>query len=217
MAETTALTSVKEARAQLEKVNADLAGSERRAREASKEIERSWANVAKEAARASKEAARAQEESARHVTMTVEREARARAKAEEDAHRRAADSAKEQSQRLTAAYRQIVGPAAEFNRKLQEANQLLRQGDISASQYAAHIHRLQGEMRDFSAPSSPGPAAGGGTGGLAGMVSSYAAPAAAVAVVASLGKEALALGDSYQNLTNRLTTLTGSEIGRAHV
>lgn len=192
-------------------VNADLAGSERRAREASKEIERSWANVAKEAARASKEAARAQEESARHVTMTVEREARARAKAEEDAHRRAADSAKEQSQRLTAAYRQIVGPAAEFNRKLQEANQLLRQGDISASQYAAHIHRLQGEMRDFSAPSSPGPAAGGGAGGLAGMVSSYAAPAAAVAVVASLGKEALALGDSYQNLTNRLTTLTGSE------
>ena len=192
-------------------VNADLAGSERRAREASKEIERSWANVAKEAARASKEAARAQEESARHVTMTVEREARARAKAEEDAHRRASDSAKEQSQRLTAAYRQIVGPAAEFNRKLQEANQLLRQGDISASQYAAHIHRLQGEMRDFSAPSSPGPAAGGGTGGLAGMVSSYAAPAAAVAATIAIGKEVLDLSDSYQVLSNKIRVVTDSE------
>ncbi len=145
------------------------------------------------------------------VGTEAEQSARKAAAAQEAMAKRAAASAREQSERLKAAYREIVGPAADFNRKLSEANALMRQGSISAQQYAAHVKRLQGDMRSFQSPKGGGSGGGGGMGLLPAGIVQYAAPAAAVAATLALGREVLQLGDSYQTLTNRLITLTGSE------
>ena len=104
---------------------------------------------------------------------------------------------------------EIIGPAADYNRKLQEAIALERQGAITANQRALYVKRLQGEMRSFN------PGGGGGGGGIGGLLQTQLggqlAGIASVGAVVGLAKGALDLSDSYASLTSRLITLTNSE------
>lgn len=117
---------------------------------------------------------------------------------------------------LARAYREIVGPAADYNRKLQEAIALERQGAISAKQRADYVRGLQREMRQFAAQQQ-----GGIIGGIKGAASSQLAgvlgPAAIAGTAVTIGREVIDLSDNYTLLTNRLKTVTESESELASV
>jgi tape measure domain-containing protein len=177
-------------------------------------VEGKLADVAASGRRAGKAVGDSLTAAAREAAQAAEKSAHTQITAQQKIAKAAQQSAKEQSQRLTAAYREIVGPAAEFNRKLSEANALMRQGNISAQQYGAHIRKLQGEMRAFHAQGAAGGGARGGGGAGLSALGGLGVPlgaAAGVAVGVGLAKGALELSDSYANLTSRLITLTGSE------
>ena len=151
--------------------------------------------VAAERARADKAAA--------EKSAAADRQRGAAAKA-------AADQQKQAQAGLAAAYRQIVGPAAEYQQKLAQIIQLERQGAISAKQRAQAIAGMGREMRQHSAQQR-----GGVSGALSGLASSQlgalAAPAAVVAVGVGAVKGAIELSDSYQTLTNKIRAVTESE------
>ena len=111
---------------------------------------------------------------------------------------------------LAAAYRQIVGPAAEYREKLNQIIQLERQGAITAQQRANAIRGMQREMAAHNAKQQ---------GGLRGAVSEIASsqfgavagPAAAAAAAVTVGREIIDLGDQYTSLTNKIKASTESE------
>jgi tape measure domain-containing protein len=176
------------------------------ARAAAKESERAIVAANKAAAQAAKTTAREAEVAAK-ARERAEVEAARKAAASQKA---AADQQKQAQASLAASYRQIVGPAAEYNQKLAQAVALERQGAISAQQRANYVRGLQREMAQFSAQQR---------GGLGGAVSSFAssqigaiaAPAAVIGATVAAGKEVIALSDAYKNLTNRIRTVTDSE------
>lgn len=173
--------------------------------------------TAKESERAIVAANKAAAEAAKSSSREAAQAAKVRERAEVDAARKAAasqkaaaDQQKQAQASLAAAYRQIIGPAAEYNQKLAQAVALERQGAISAQQRANYVRGLQREMAQFSAQQK---------GGLGGAVSSFAssqigaiaAPAAVIGATVAAGKEVIALSDAYKNLTNRIRTVTDSE------
>lgn len=189
----------------------------REAAKAAKAQEAAAAKAARAVAASSREAARAQEEHARHVTAAVERAARQRAAAEVAASKRATDAAKQAAEvqkvaidKLKATYREIVGPAADFARKVHEANQAMRAGGITAAQYDAHIKRLRGDLQQFNASRTTG-GGGGGLGAIGGAAGIPIGPAAAVGAGIVAGKAALNFADDHANLTNSLRGVTAAQ------
>lgn len=193
------------------------------------------ADGARQSAAAQKASARDVEETARAITIAAERRARDRAQVEADAARKSAAAQKQAAEtaaaaerarsnaakqsaaqqkatidHLTAGYKSIVGPLAEYNQKLSLAIQLERRGAISAQQRAQYVRGLQREVQAHNAQQQ---------GGLRGAVSSIASsqlgaiagPAAAAAAAIAAGREIIALSDAYANLTNRIRTVTDSE------
>lgn len=191
--------------------------------------------AAKEQARAQREAAKEIDESARAAIIAAERRARERVRIEREAARAtveaakdaeakraaaarssamaakaAADAQKRSHDALAGTYRAIIGPAAEYNRKLQEAIALERQGAISAKQRAQYVAGLQREIKQHNAAQR-----GGFVGGLqsAAMssVAGVAGPAAAVGAAVVAAKQVYALSESYNNLSNSIRQATNSE------
>lgn len=196
-----------------------------KALEKNEQSARDFATVADEsmrafaaAARASaKEAEKAISEANKAAATAAKAEAAARAKAEREAAQRVAqywatvDREKKAAQdKLTAAYKQVVGPAAEYIEKLNQIIQLERQGSITAQQRASAVRGMQREIKQFNAQQQ---------GGVRGAVSSFAssqigaiaAPAAIAATAVAAGREIISLSDAYKNLTNRIRTVTTSE------
>mgnify|MGYP000328910552 FL=1 len=191
------------------------------AREAAKEQERSARAAAKIAADATKQAARdaaaVVKKEARDAAAVAKKEAAEREKVEQFVAKRTADYAamvtrerKQAQAGLAAAYRQIVGPAAEYREKLNQIIQLERQGAITAQQRANAIRGMQREMAAHNAKQQ---------GGLRGAVSEIASsqfgavagPAAAAAAAVTVGREIIDLGDQYTSLTNKIKASTESE------
>ena len=136
-------------------VEKSAAAQERAAAQAAKAA----AKAAKEQAAAARQAAKEIDETARATIIAAERRARERSAAEREAAKQtaaaarqaaaakdaadrqaaaaakaAADAQKQAQAKLRDAYREIIGPAADYNRKLQEAIALERQGAIEAPQ-----------------------------------------------------------------------------------
>lgn len=191
------------------------------AREAAKEQERSARAAAKIAADATKQAARdaaaVVKKEARDAAAAAKEEALKREKVEQFVAKRTADYAamvtrerKQAQAGLAAAYRQIVGPAAEYREKLNQIIQLERQGAITAQQRANAIRGMQREMAAHNAKQQ-----GGVRGAVSEIASSQlgavAGPAAAAAAAVTVGKELIELGDQYTALTNKIRASTESE------
>ena len=196
-----------------------------KALEKNEQSARDFATVADESMRAAAAAARAAAKETERAIVAANKaaataakaEAAARAKAEREAAQRVAqywatvDREKKAAQdKLTAAYKQVVGPAAEYIEKLNQIIQLERQGSITAQQRASAVRGMQREIKQFNAQQQ---------GGVRGAVSSFAssqigaiaAPAAIAATAVAAGREIISLSDAYKNLTNRIRTVTDSE------
>ena len=196
-----------------------------KALEKNEQSARDFATVADESMRAAAAAARAAAKETERAIVAANKaaataakaEAAARAKAEREAAQRVAqywatvDREKKAAQdKLTAAYKQVVGPAAEHIEKLNQIIQLERQGSITAQQRASAVRGMQREIKQFNAQQQ---------GGVRGAVSSFAssqigaiaAPAAIAATAVAAGREIISLSDAYKNLTNRIRTVTTSE------
>ena len=191
------------------------------AREAAKEQERAARAAGKAAAdatrAAAREAAAVVKQEARSAAAVAREEALKREKVEQFVAKRTADYAamvtrerKQAQAGLAAAYRQIVGPAAEYREKLNQIIQLERQGAITAQQRANAIRGMQREMAAHNAKQQ-----GGVRGAVSEIASSQlgavAGPAAAAAAAVTVGKELIELGDQYTALTNKIRASTESE------
>lgn len=193
----------------------------RAAREAAREQERSARAAAKIAADATKQAAReaaaVAKKEAKDAAAVAREEALKREKVEQFVAKRTADYAamvtrerKQAQAGLAAAYKSIVGPAAEYREKLGQIIQLERQGAITAAQRANAIRGMQREIQQFNAKQQ-----GGVRGAVSEIASSQfgavAGPAAAAAVALKAGQELVRLGDEYTSLTNKIKASTESE------
>lgn len=166
-----------------------------------------------QAAAAAKKAARDVEENARAQTIAAERRAKVRAEADRAASAAARRAAAEQASaqaKLADAYREIVGPAAQYNEKLRQAIALERQGAISAKQRADYVRQLGHESKAFAAKR------GGGLGSITSAIPiAGAGPAAAavagVAIASGAIRSVVEMGDKYTLLLNRIKTVTASE------
>lgn len=206
---------------QVDRALASNEGSARQFEKAARESMRTMEREAKQAARAAvaaaKQAARDQEESAKATIIAAQRRAKERERIETEAARRAAAAAKQSAdaQRqaqagLARAYRDIVGPAAEYNRKLAEAVALERQGAITARQRAQYVAQLQREMRQHAA-SQQGGVRGALSGALSSQFGTAALAGAGVGMAATAAREVVSLGDSYIALSNQIRQATSSE------
>jgi len=191
------------------------------AREAAKEQERAARAAGKAAADATKQAAReaaaVAKKEARDAAAVAREEALKREKVEQFVAKRTADYAamvarerKQAQAGLAAAYKSIVGPAAEYREKLGQIIQLERQGAITAAQRANAIRGMQREMASHNAKQQ-----GGVRGAVSEIASSQfgavAGPAAAAAAAVTVGREIIDLGDQYTSLTNKIKASSESE------
>lgn len=191
------------------------------ARDAAKEQERAARAAGKAAADATKQAAReaaaVAKKEARDAAAVAREEALKREKVEQFVAKRTADYAamvarerKQAQAGLAAAYKSIVGPAAEYREKLGQIIQLERQGAITAAQRANAIRGMQREMASHNAKQQ-----GGVRGAVSEIASSQfgavAGPAAAAAAAVTVGREIIDLGDQYTSLTNKIKASTESE------
>ena len=200
---------------------AAMASVAKAAREAAREQERSARAAAKIAADATKQAAReaaaVAKKEAKDAAAVAREEALKREKVEQFVAKRTADYAamvarerKQAQAGLAAAYKSIVGPAAEYREKLGQIIQLERQGAITAAQRANAIRGMQREMASHNAKQQ-----GGVRGAVSEIASSQfgavAGPAAAAAAAVTVGREIIDLGDQYTSLTNKIKASTESE------
>ena len=191
------------------------------AREAAKEQERAARAAGKAAAdatrAAAREAAAVVKQEARSAAAVAREEALKREKVEQFVAKRTADYAamvarerKQAQAGLAAAYKSIVGPAAEYREKLNQIIHLERQGAITAQQRANAIRGMQREMASHNAKQQ-----GGVRGAVSEIASSQfgavAGPAAAAAAAVTVGREIIDLGDQYTSLTNKIKASTESE------
>lgn len=166
-----------------------------------------------QAAAAAKKAARDVEENARAQTIAAERRAKVRAEADRAASAAARRAAAEQASaqaKLADAYREIVGPAAQYNERLRQAIALELQGAISAKQRADYVRQLGRESKAFAAKR------GGGIGAITSAIPiAGAGPAAAAVAGAAVAvgaiRSVVQMGDAYTLLLNRVKTVTASE------
>lgn len=174
----------------------------RAAAETARKSAQEQAASAREAAQAAAAALREQEEAAIAAYNAAMRRARERAEVERRLAARRAE--------LRDAYREIVGPIADYNDKLKNAIALERQGAISAKQRAEYVARLGREQKAFARKNR---------GGIMGAVSEVAAlpatPVAAAALGAKMAVDAgiaiVKMGDKYTQLGNRIKTVTATE------
>lgn len=122
----------------------------------------------------------------------------------------AADQQKQANAALAAAYRQVVGPAAEYREKLNQIIQLERQGAITGKQRAQAIAGMQREMKQFSAQQQGG-VRGAVSGALSSQFGTAALAAGAVGAGVAAAKGVVDLGDQYVTLSNQIRQATDSE------
>lgn len=187
------------------------------AREAARAQEKAARDAARSATTAVRQAAKDQDETARAMTIAAERRAKERAQIEVEAARKAAAAQKQAADQqrqaqagLAQAYRQIVGPAAEYQQRLAQIIQLERQGAITARQRAQAIDGMNREIKLHNAKQAGG-VGGAVSGAMASQFGAVAGPAAGVALAITAGRELIQLGDAYTTLSNKIRTSTTSE------
>lgn len=177
------------------KVDGALAKTENTAKRVSRTIGEEYAKAAKEGAKAGVELERAQAKAAREVAAAHAKAAKATASSAREAARAQEEHA-----------RHVTMTVERHARERLAAEQAAYRKTVAAAREAAAQQEAAAQRARTTAGGGAGSSVASGLG-----IGAFAGPAAGVAATVALGREVLQLGDSYQNLTNRLNTLTGSE------